>query len=68
MNLVREKSVKSQRISFQTKSGHPVLEKTFQKKNKKNPIRVTNSMDPDPARHFNRSKLFANVISRQQES
>ena len=24
MNLVREKSVKSQGISFQTKSGHPV--------------------------------------------
>ena len=25
MNLVREKSVKSQGISFQTKSGHPAL-------------------------------------------
>ena len=25
MNLVREKSVKSQGISFTTKSGHPVL-------------------------------------------
>ena len=26
MNLVREKSVKSQGISFQTKSGHPAQE------------------------------------------
>ena len=29
MNLVREKSVKSQGISFQTKSGHPDKTNTY---------------------------------------
>ena len=49
---------------------------TFSKKSFRNTIRVSNSLDPDQARHFSRSdlgpssgsKLFAKVISRRQKS